>query len=106
MKVIFKDKDLEYYYITPLDNITGKHPVSKEVIKQFKKKVFILLSIESIEDLKEFRSLKFEALKGKMKGFYSIRLNIQYRLIFTLGKDVNELKIAIVNIIEISKHYQ
>jgi hypothetical protein len=46
---------------------------------------------------KEFRFLKFEALKGKKKGFYSIRLNIQYRLIFTPGKDINEttMRIAI-----------
>jgi len=107
MKVRFKTKELEYYYITPLDNIKGKIPFSKEIIKQYKKKVQVLLSVESVEDLKQFRSLNFEVLKGDRKGEYSIRLNLQYRLILTLETEKNgDLRLEIVLLNEITKHYE
>lgn len=107
MKVKFKTKELEYYYVIPLDNIKGKLSVSKDIIKQYKKKVQVLLSVESVKDLQEFKSLHFELLKGDKKGLYSIRLNIQYRLIFTVEReDDNELVIDIIVLNEISKHYE
>lgn len=37
------------------------------------------------------RSLRFEELKGKRKGEYSIRLNKQWRLIFEIETKVEEL---------------
>ena len=72
---------------------------------QFKKKVQILLSIESLEELSFFRSLHFEPLKGERKGEYSIRLNLQYRLIFSLERE-DILVIEVLVIQEISKHYE
>ena len=72
---------------------------------QFKKKVQILLSIESLEELAFFRSLHFEPLKGERKGEYSIRLNLQYRLIFSLERE-DILVIEVLVIQEISKHYE
>lgn len=107
MKVKFNTKELEHFYVTPLENIKGKQPFSKDILKQYKKKVQVLLSVESTEDLKQFRSLNFEALKGDKKGFYSIRLNIKYRLIFTLKKEQNgDIRMEIALITEISKHYE
>lgn len=107
MKVRFNTEDLEYYYITPLDNLKGKLPFSREIIKQYKKKVQVLLSVESVEDLKQFRSFNLEALKGDRKGYYSIRLNLQYRLIFSIEKEKNgDLRLDIILLTEISKHYE
>jgi toxin HigB-1 len=107
MKVRFNTEDLEYYYITPLDNLKGKLPFSREIIKQYKKKVQVLLSVESVEDLKQFRSFNFEALKGDRKGFYSIRLNLQYRLTFSIEKEKNgDFRLDIFLLTEISKHYE
>ena len=107
MKVKFNTKELESFYTTPLGNIKGKLPFSKDIIKQYKKKVQILISIESIDDLKQFRSLNFEALKGHRKGEYSIRLNIQYRLIFKIEKERNgDYVIELIVLNEISKHYE
>ena len=64
MKIIFKTEELTYFYKTPLDELKGKLPVQKDIIKQFKKKVQILMSIEALEELKQFQSLNFEPLKG------------------------------------------
>jgi len=63
------------------------------------------MSIESLDELTFFRSLHFEPLKGDRKGEYSIRLNLQYRLIFSITQD-NKLLIDILVIEEISKHYE
>lgn len=107
MKVKFNTKELEYIYHTPVDELKGKLPFSRDIVKQFKKKVQILISVNSIENLKQFRSLNFEALKGDKKGSYSVRLNIQYRLIFTIEKEINgEIRIEILLLNEITKHYE
>jgi proteic killer suppression protein len=103
MKVHFKTDHLEYLYITPLVDIEGKQPFSKDIIKQFKKKVQILINITRIDQLRQFKGLNFEYLKGDRKGTSSIRLNDQYRLILEQKKD-GEIEIILVN--EISKHYE
>lgn len=103
MKVDFKTDYLEQLYLTPLEEIKGKHVFSKDIIKQFKKKVQLLTVISSIEQLKQFRGLNFEFLKGDRKGECSIRLNDQYRLIF---EQTSEEEISIILVNEISKHYE
>ena len=103
MRVEFKNDYLVYLYETPLDEIKGKQVFGKEIIKQYKKKVEILIGISNINQLRQFRGLNFEFLKGDKKGECSIRLNDQYRLIFE-QKSKNEIEIILVN--EISKHYE
>lgn len=103
MLIDFKTAYLEYLYITPLEEIKGKHPFPKDIIKQYKKKVQLLTAISKIEQLKQFRGLNFEFLKGSRKGECSIRLNDQFRLLFEQTKD-NEISVILIN--EISKHYE
>jgi len=105
MKVRFKTLELEKFYFTPIDELKGKLPIQKEIIRQYQRKVRNLTIISSLEELKSFRSLKFEPLKGDLKGNYSIRLNKQYRLIFSIEKEVNGSYIVeVIFISEISKH--
>jgi len=107
MKLKFKTDELEYFYLTPLDNLAGKLPFQKEIIKQFKKKIQLLISVDSVEELRLFNSLHFEALKGNLTGEYSIRLNLQYRLIFSIEReDSVDIVIEVILINEISKHYE
>ena len=61
---------------------------------------------DSISELKKFRGLNFEALKGDFKGFCSVRVNIQYRLILSIEKDKSVVVSEIVVIEDLSKHYQ
>lgn len=107
MKIRFKTDELENFYLCPLEELRGKLTFQKEIIKQFKKKVQLLMSVNSLDELKFFKSLNFEALKGDRVGQYSIRLNLQYRLIFTVEDESSEnMIIEIVLINEISKHYE
>jgi len=103
MKVDFKTEYLEYLYSTPLEEIKGKHAFSKDIIKQYKKKIQLLTVISKLEQLKQFRGLNFEFLKGDRKGECSIRLNDQYRLVFEQKGD-KEISVILIN--EISKHYE
>ncbi len=107
MKVLFKTTELENFYITPLNELEGKLPFQKDVIKQFKKKMEILISADSLDELRQFKSLNFEQLKGNRSHEYSIRLNLQYRLIFSVLMEKNgDYVIEAILINEISKHYE
>ena len=102
MKVAFKSKELERLYTISLNELKGKQKFSKQVIRQYQSKVRILTIISNLTELYAFRSLNFEALMGKRKGQYSIRLNKQYRLVIEeIADSTVELKVM-----EISKHYE
>ena len=86
-------------------HVTGKPKFSQEVILKFKKTVLMLLNAESIKELKNFRGLNFEALKGDFKGYFSVRVDLYYRLILSIEKD--SLIVTDILIIEdLTKHYQ
>ncbi len=84
---------------------TGKPKYNQAVILKFKKTVLMLMNTESIKELRKLRGLNFEALKGDFKGFYSVRVDLQYRLILSVEKD--SVVITDVLIIEdLTNHYQ
>jgi proteic killer suppression protein len=85
--------------------VTGKPKYSQDVILKYKKTVLMLQNTESIKELRKFRGLNFEALKGDFKGYYSVRVDLQYRLILSIEKD--SVVVADVLIIEdLTNHYQ
>jgi toxin HigB-1 len=86
--------------------VPGKPKYSEEVLTKFKKTILMLQFTESISELKRFKGLNFEALKGDLKGYYSVRVNIQYRLILSIEKDKSVVVKEIVVIEDLSKHYQ
>lgn len=67
-----------------MEEIKGKLNYSKDIVKQYKKKVIIFITISGIKELKEYRGLNFERLKGELKESYSVSLNKQYRLLFRI----------------------
>jgi proteic killer suppression protein len=103
MLVKFNNALLERLYINK--ETKGKPIYSKEVIIQFKKTVLRIEQAENSHQLRQFRSLNFEALKGDKKGLYSVRVNKQYRLEFKLENDSITLT-EIVLIEDLSKHYK
>ncbi len=85
--------------------VTGKPKFSQDVVLKFKKTVLMLQITESIKELRKFRGLNFEALKGDFKGYYSVRVDLQYRLILSVEK--NSVIITDVLIIEdLTNHYR
>jgi len=55
--------------------------------EQLARRLTYLNDAEKLQDLRELRSNRFEALIGNRKGQYSIRVNKQWRLCFRWGQD-------------------
>ncbi len=85
--------------------VTGKPKYSQDVILKYKKTVLILQNADSIKELRKFRGLNFEALKGDFKGYYSVRVDLQYRLILSVEKDSIVVKDVLI-IEDLTNHYQ
>ncbi|WP_456392238.1 type II toxin-antitoxin system RelE/ParE family toxin [Persephonella sp.] len=73
----FLDKETEKLYIR---GRSRKFP--PEIWDRAVRKLDMLRRAKTLEDLKAPPSNRLEALKGDLKGFYSIRINDQYRIIF------------------------
>ena len=76
------------------------------LVKQYIKTVNKLKSVEKVEQLFQFAGLNYEKLKGNLKGYSSVRINNQYRLIFEeLAAKKEPFQIVLFNLEEISNHY-
>ena len=85
--------------------LDSKPKYRKDVILKFKKTVVTLQNTESISELKKFRGLKFEALKGDYKGWFSVRVDLQYRLILSVENELIVLRDILI-IEDLTNHYQ
>ena len=79
-----------------------KYRFQKAVIEKYQKRIDILMAATRIEDLFVFNSLNFEALSN---GFFSIRIDYHYRLLFNVEMTGEEPKITICTIHDITNHY-
>ena len=83
----------------------GKPKYNDNVVKLFRQRIRLLQTLQSTNELKLFRGLNFEALKGDKKGLYSIRMDKKYRLEFKVEK--NEILVSkIVIVQDLSNHYK
>ena len=56
--------------------------IPSEITKTALKKLDMLNAAEQLDELKVPPGNRLEALKGNLKGYYSIRLNNRWRIIF------------------------
>lgn len=85
----------------------GKKPRYREdVILRFKKTVLMLQYAESISQVRKLKGLNFEKLKGDLQGYYSVRVNIQYRLILSIEENDSLVISDIIVIEDLTNHYQ
>jgi len=69
-----------------------------DVLKRYEKWKDIV-SISGPDGLRQIRGLRDEALRGEWKGHRSSRLNIQYRVIYKIERDL-----VMVRVVEVSPH--
>lgn len=69
-----------------------------DVLKRYEKWKDIIL-ISGPDGLKQIRGFRDEALRGEWKGHRSSRLNIQYRVIYKLEKDL-----VLVQVVNLTPH--
>ena len=80
MEVEFDDDDLDRLE-TDAQFTAGQ---SQEVVRAFRKRMQQIRAFRDERDFMAVRSLNFEKLKGNREGQHSIRLNLQWRLIFKI----------------------
>jgi proteic killer suppression protein len=66
----------------------------------------MLQMADNSKQLRSFRSLNFEALKGDLKGYYSVRVDLSYRLILTVDKQQGIIISDVLTIHDLNNHYQ
>ena len=98
MDVEFKDPHLRLL-LTDQAADTGL-PIA--IIHSARKKIYFLESAPDEKTLRQWKSLHYEKLQGDREGQRSIRVNLQWRIIFVLDGDRDPPKITIL---EIGNHY-
>ena len=86
--------------------VTGKPQFSSDVILKFKKTILKLQFADNIRELRKFKGLNFEALKGNWKGYYSVRVDYHYRLILSVEEDGSVIVTQVLVIEDLTNHYQ
>ncbi|MBY0477985.1 MAG: type II toxin-antitoxin system RelE/ParE family toxin [Chitinophagaceae bacterium] len=86
--------------------VSGKPKYNTEVVLKFKKTVLWLKSANSIREIRSFKGLNFEALKGKLKGFLSVRVDRSYRLILTIDEEAGIVIKEVITVHDLNNHYQ
>lgn len=104
MIVTFEEEYLRELYLH--GKASGKkYRFQPDIVKRYQRRVEMLIAAPSPQTLYTINSLNFEALIGDKVGRFSIRVNNQYRIEFTLDNDQQEPLITICNIVELSNHY-
>lgn len=65
-----------------------------ELHRVARRKILYLYDAAELNDLKVPPGNKLEALKGDLRGFHSIRINDQWRVIFTWDSGASEVQIV------------
>jgi toxin HigB-1 len=86
--------------------VKGKPKYQVQLVTKFKKTILMLKGAEDIKQVKLFRGLNFEMLKGDYyKGFYSERVDYHYRLILSIAMDQVLIK-DVLTVEDLTNHYQ
>lgn len=86
--------------------VPGKPRYNGEIVTKFKKTVLKLKYADSLREIRNLKGLNFEALKGNLKGFYSVRVDYSYRLILTVDEAETVKVTEVINIHDLTNHYQ
>lgn len=76
----FGDKATEHLYHGKSSKETRKYP--NDIIRSAIRKLDMLNGVQDMKDLMSPPGNQLESLTGNLKGFYSIRVNNQWRIIF------------------------
>ena len=85
-------------------SVGGKPKFDNSVIKKFKKLILLLKSVETSQQIYNFKGLHFEKLAGDMAGYYSCRVDIKFRLILSIETDAILVR-EIMIVEDLTNHY-
>jgi len=83
-----------------------KYRFQPEIIRKYKSCINLMRRVPNTNSLAKYKGLNFENLQGDKCGISSIRVNLQYRIEFTVSDDGVEPVAVVCNILELSNHYK
>lgn len=103
METTFQNKNFEELFETGKSKKYKKVP--KNIIEEFIEAVEFLKDAVSIHDIWKHPAYNFEHLSGTKK--YSMRLNRKWRLELSIDWiDDTKVEVKVVNILDLTSHYQ
>jgi proteic killer suppression protein len=105
MIVLFKEDYLCDLYETG-KTADKKHRFHPGVIRKYKQCIDLMCHVPDTKVLAKYNGLNFENLQGDKQGISSIRVNLQYRIEFTVTDNGIEPVATVCNILELSNHYK
>ena len=96
MRFEFKNKDLLLLY----KEEKNSHHYPSGVVDAFFEVMVIISSAQNENDIRAFKSLHFEKLRGNREGQFSLKLNKQFRLIIQIEKDKTGKLLWIIEIVD------
>ena len=105
MKVFFEEDYLQNLYEYG-ESGDKKHRYQPGVIKKYTRIVDLMFTSPNVLSLARYNSLHYEKLLGDKAGLSSVRVNDKYRIEFEEHVEGSETIATIVNITELSNHYQ
>lgn len=95
MRLVFVDDELRRLYTEPDFHLKR---LGSDLVRSYRKQVALLASVSSEAELRNFKALRLEKLKGERAGWHSIRLNDQWRLILQFRTDDDGKLVVIIEI--------
>jgi plasmid maintenance system killer protein len=90
MTIRFKTTQLETWFE---GNYSGKQPFSEVVLKAYRKAIGKLQAAPSTVQLRQNKSLDFHPLKHELTGKFAVRVTMQYRIVFAINQETDELEV-------------
>lgn len=97
MIVKFADPGLESLFF---DAGTPHPRMSRELVRSYRKVVGLLYSVTNDQELRAFKALHLEKLKGDRRGQWSLRLHAGDRLIVKFKTDPQGRVVIVVEIVD------
>ena len=82
-----------------------KHRFQPEIVRKYKQCISLMRRVPDTNALAKYNGLNFENLQGDKQGISSIRVNLHYRIEFTVSDNSVEPIATICNILELSNIY-
>jgi proteic killer suppression protein len=95
MRFAFRDRDLQSLFQTG-----GSPRLHPSVVSAFFRTMALIAQAQDIRDIRAIKGRRMEQLKGDREGQYSVRLNEQFRLIFSIERDEAGNYLLIIEIVD------
>ncbi|MBO0935618.1 type II toxin-antitoxin system RelE/ParE family toxin [Fibrella sp. HMF5335] len=90
MEITFANNQLKDWVTMEYE---GRQPFAEPVLKAYRKTIAKLEAAASTTALRQNKSLDFHPLKRDLVGKYAVRVNMQYRVVFSIDKQTGAAEI-------------